>query len=208
MFMAFVLYQFFFATRSRLCKLSPIFSIDTVRHGKFAVDIPANGVLTFDSISKRAHVKMQIDQLYLSRVKTGLKATSTVNSREYFLTVTSIDTVLTHGRFETMLTFDGDVPQSLHQDAAMRLRLYLTSAIDATIIPVGGFYRDTGGRFVYVVEKDDRVVKRNAVLGRKNAEYFEVLNGLKPGEMVITSSYEWFDEKDTVNLSQIRELYK
>jgi HlyD family secretion protein len=187
--------------------MSPRFSIDTVRHGKFAEYIPANGALTLDSISKHAHVKMQIDELYLSPVKTGLKATTAANNLEYFLTVISVDTVVVQGRFEAMLTFDGDVPPSPRQDGTLRLRLYLTSPVDATIIPVGGFYLDTGGRFVYVVEKDDLVVKRNVVLGRKNSDYFEVLAGLKPGERVITSSYEWFD-KDTVNLSQIRASYE
>lgn len=183
-------------------------SIATVGYGKFVEFIPANGALALDSISKHVHVEMQIDKMYLSRMKVGLKATTTANSREYFLTVTSIDTVVTQGRFEATLTFDEDVPPSPRQDGTMRLRLYLSSPVDAILLSVGGFYYDTRGSFVYVVEKDDLVVKRNVVLGRKNPEYFEVLNGLKPGERVITSSYEWFDKKDTVNLSQIRELYK
>ena len=72
---------------------------------------------------------------------------------------------------------------------------------------VGGFYKDTGGSYVYVV-KNDLAIKRNVVLGRKNSECFEVLSGLTPGERVITSSYENFDKEDTLRLSEIEELYE
>lgn len=148
-----------------------------------------------------------MDELYFSRITSGLKASTTVNNRDYSLTLISIDSVVTEGRFNIILQFDGEVPSSQRSDKVLRFRLYLSPPSDATQLQVGGFYKDTGGKYVYVV-KNDLVVKRNVVLGRKNPECFEVLSGLTPGEMVITSSYENFDREDTLQLSEIMELYE
>ena len=83
----------------------------------------------------------------------------------------------------------------------MRLRIELGQSSEELLLPVGGFYKDTGGNWVFVVEEDGgRAVRRDIKLGRKNTENFEVLEGLKPGDKVITSSYENFGNNEVLIL--------
>jgi HlyD family secretion protein len=77
----------------------------------------------------------------------------------------------------------------------------LSQSSEELLLPVGGFYKDTGGNWVYVLEEGNRAVKRDIKLGRKNPEHFEVLEGLKPGEQVITSSYENFGNNEVLILN-------
>lgn len=207
--LAFVVYNVFFAPRRTVCRLGgkPVLSIATVQYGNFQEIIPASGMVTLDSVSNTASVKVPIDELYFSRMALGLKASTTVDNQDYALTLISLDSVVTEGRFNIILRFDGEAPTSLKPDQSQRLRLSLSPARDAVQLSVGGFYKDTGGSYVYVV-KNDLAIKRNVVLGRKNPDCFEVLSGLTPGELVITSSYEEFDKEDTLQLSEIRELYE
>jgi hypothetical protein len=196
--------------KPRMCKLGgPLtgISIATVTYGKFLESIPATGIVMFDSVSNTSFVKAPIDELYFSRMVPGLKALTTFNNRDYGLTLISIDSMLKEGRFNIILRFDQEVPSFPRPDQNLRLRLGLSPASDAIQLQVGGFYKDTGGKYVYVV-KNDLAIKRNVVLGRKSPECFEVLSGLTPGERVITSSYENFDKEDTLQLSDIEELYE
>jgi HlyD family secretion protein len=81
------------------------------------------------------------------------------------------------------------------------VRLQLGKPAEATLLPTGGFFNDTGGNWVYILNSEgNRAVKHKVSLGRKNPQYFEVLDGLKPGDKVITSSYENFGDKDALNL--------
>lgn len=208
----FVVYNVFFTPRRVGCTLGrePVLTIDTVRYGNFQELIPATGIVTLDSVSNTASVKVPIDQIYFSRMALGLKASTVVNNQDYALILISIDSLVTEFRFNIVLQFDGEVPPSLMPDQSLRIRLSLSPARDAVQLSVGGFYKDTGGSYVYVV-KNDLAIKRNVVLGRKNPECFEVLSGLTPGEMVITSTYEWLDKlgsEDTLQFSEIKELYQ
>jgi HlyD family secretion protein len=163
------------------------------------------GVIAVDSISKVVSVIAEIDQYFLSCVSPGLKAVTVIDHCEYSLTLSSVDSMLTGDRFKAVLLFDDVVQPSLLRDQ-VRLRLHLSEPTDAIQVPLGGFYKDTGGNFIYVV-RNDTIVKRNIMLGRKNSEYFEVLAGLEPGEEVITSTYDWLGhDKDTLSLREIRKL--
>ena len=72
-----------------------------------------------------------------------------------------------------------------------------SSETDAVIVKRGGFFQQTGGKWIYVVDQSGGVaVKRNIKIGRQNTRYYEVLDGLKPGEKVIISSYDSFGSKD------------
>lgn len=142
-------------------------------------------------------VRVPIDELYLPRISTGLQATTTFNNREYTLEITYVYPGVTNGRFEVDMNFVGEVPEGIRRGQSLRLRIQLGQSSEELLLPVGGFYKDTGGNWVFVVE-GDRAVKRNIRLGRKNPEHFEVLEGLEPGEKVITSSYENFGNNEVL----------
>jgi len=100
------------------------------------------------------------------------------------------------------MNFVNETPQGIRRGLSLRMRIELGQSSEEVLLPVGGFYKDTGGNWVYVLEADgNRAVKRNVKLGRKNTEHFEVLEGLKPGDRVITSSYENFGNNEVLILN-------
>lgn len=145
-------------------------------------------------------VRVPIDELYLPKISTGLPATTSFNNKDYKLLITYIYPNIVNGRFEVDMNFDGETPQGIRVGQSLRLRIELGQASEELLLPVGGFYKDTGGNWVFVLSSDNKAVRRDIKLGRKNTENFEVLEGLKPGDRVITSSYENFGNNEVLIL--------
>lgn len=146
-------------------------------------------------------VSVQIDELYLPRISQGLHATTSFNNRDYELQITYIYPTIAGGRFQVDMNFVGETPEGIRRGQSLRLRIELGQSSEELLLPVGGFYKDTGGNWVYVLDGEDKAVKRNIRLGRKNTENFEVLEGLQPGDKVITSSYENFGNNEVLILN-------
>jgi HlyD family secretion protein len=146
-------------------------------------------------------VRVPIDELYLPRISQGLHATTSFNNKDYELEITYIYPTIQNGRFEVDMKFVNETPEGIRRGQSLRLRIELGQSSEELLLPVGGFYKDTGGNWVYVLEDDGKAVKRSIRLGRKNTENFEVLEGLKPGDRVITSSYENFGNNEVLLLN-------
>jgi HlyD family secretion protein len=143
-------------------------------------------------------MRVGVDEHYISRIFAGLTGTMDFNGKEYALKIIKIYPEVKSGRFEVDMQFD-KAPELIKRGQSAPIRLQLGQPSQATLIPVGGFFSETGGNWVYVVNEDGkRAAKRKITLGRKNPEYFEVLDGLKPGEKVITSSYENFGDNEVL----------
>lgn len=145
-------------------------------------------------------VRVPIDELYLPRIMTGLKATTSFNNKDYALEITYVYPGVTAGRFEVDMHFTGDTPPGIRRGQSLRLRIELGQSSEQLLLPVGGFYKDTGGNWVFVLDGEDQAVRRDIKLGRKNTENYEVLEGLKPGDKVITSAYENFGDNEVLLL--------
>ena len=145
-------------------------------------------------------VRVPIDELYLPKISVGLPSTTDFAGRTYRLVITYIYPTIQNGRFEVDMNFDGETPQGIRRGQSLRLRIELGQASEELLLPVGGFYKDTGGNWVFVMDGEGKAVKREIKLGRKNSENFEVLEGLKPGDRVITSSYENFGDNEVLLL--------
>lgn len=146
-------------------------------------------------------VRVPIDELYLPRITTGLRATTRFNNQDYVLEISYIYPGVANGRFEVDMNFVGDTPPGLRRGLSLRLRIELSQSSEELLLAVGGFYKDTGGNSVFVLEKNgERAVRRNIRLGRKNPDHYEVLEGLQPGDQVITSSYENFGKNEVLVL--------
>ena len=145
-------------------------------------------------------LRADIDEHYISQVFTGLKATFEFDGKSYDMTVTKVYPEVKSGRFQADMKFENEMPEGIRRGQSSPIRLVLGKSAEATLLPLGGFFSDTGGNWVYVVDKSgNQAVKRNISLGRKNPLYFEVLEGLEPGDKVITSSYENFGNKDVLS---------
>ncbi|MBT1695818.1 HlyD family efflux transporter periplasmic adaptor subunit [Fulvivirgaceae bacterium PWU4] len=146
-------------------------------------------------------VRVPIDELYLPRIAVGLQATTTFNNKDYLLEIAYVYPTIIGGRFDVDMNFVGETPTGIRRGQSLRLRIQLSQSSEELLLPVGGFYKDTGGNWVFVMEDGNRAVKRDVKLGRKNPEHFEVLEGLKPGDKVITSSYENFGNNEVLILN-------
>jgi len=146
-------------------------------------------------------MRVDIDEHYNSRIFAGLSGSFEYNGKEYPLEITKIYPEVRSGRFQVDMVFSKGVPEGIKRGQSSPIRLELGKATKAVLLPVGGFFSDTGGNWVYVVDKSgSKAVKRKITLGRKNPEYFEVLEGLEVGDKVITSSYENFGDNEVLDL--------
>jgi len=148
-------------------------------------------------------VRVPIDELYLPKISVGLPASTDFAGKTYNLEIKYIYPNITNGRFEVDMDFVGETPQGIRRGQSLRLRIELGQPSQELLLPMGGFYKDTGGNWVFLVEEGtSRAVKREVKLGRKmGSEYFEVLEGLKPGDHVVTSSYENFGNNEVLVLN-------
>ncbi len=144
-------------------------------------------------------VRVPIDELYLSRISKGLKASATIDDQSYNLSITYIYPKVTEGEFEVDLEFSDEIPEGIKSGQSLRLKIELGRSSEELLVPVGGFYNNTGGNWMFVADEvENKAIKRPIRLGRKNIEHYEVLEGLKPGDRVITSSYDSFGENEVL----------
>ncbi len=144
-------------------------------------------------------VRVAIDEIYLPKVDVGQQATFNFDGKDYRLKIYKKYPTVSEGNFEVDMRFMGEVPSGIRRGQSLRIRLELGSSEEAMLLATGGFFRDTGGNWVFVMNNDgSKAYKRDIKLGRKNTEYYEVLEGLEPGEKVITSSYENFGSNEVL----------
>lgn len=151
----------------------------------------------------RSKLMAEVDEFYLGRVQPGQTATAEWGGKTYQLKVAKIYPQVRNGTFEVDLHFVGPEPADIQRGQTLQTKLTLGDPTPALLIPNGAFYNETGGAWVFVVTPDgDEAVKRQVRLGRRNADYIEVLEGLEPGEKVLTSPYTGFADKDRLDLEQ------
>ena len=144
-------------------------------------------------------IEAQIDEHYIDRVKNGLDATFERQGTNYNTTVRKVYPEVRNGQFKADFVFCGSRPDNIRTGQTYYLNLQLGQPVQAIIIPRGAFYQSTGGNWVYVVkEGENKAVKRNVRIGRQNPQFYEVLEGLEPGEKVIISSYDSFGDNDVL----------
>ena len=149
----------------------------------------------------RNKIVAQVDEFYLGRVEIGQTATVEAGGKMYRAKVAKIYPQVKNGAFEADLHFVGPEPAELQRGQTLQVKLTLGDPTPALLIPNGAFYNETGGAYVLVVAPGGgSAIKRNVRLGRRNADFIEVLEGLEPGERVITSPYTGFADKDRLDL--------
>ena len=144
-------------------------------------------------------VEAQIDEHYIDRVVDGLEATFERQGDTYSTIIRKVYPEVRDGKFKADFKFDGEQPDNIRSGQTYYLNLQLGQPEEAVIIPRGTFYQKTGGKWIYVVNKEGtKAVKREIRIGRQNPQYYEVLEGLEPGERVITSGYDTYGDSDVL----------
>lgn len=136
-------------------------------------------------------VRADIDEHYISRIFPGLTGDFTLSDKTYKLKIKKVYTQVTNGRFQVDMEFTNQVPQGIRRGQTLQIRLALGDETQAILLAKGGFFQQTGGNWIFKVAENGNVAyKVDIQLGRQNPDYYEVLSGLKPGDKVVTSSYE------------------
>ena len=148
-------------------------------------------------------VQAQIDEHYIDRITTGLVASFERQDTKYEMQLRKVYPEVRNGQFKADFRFVGDAPENIRSGQTYYLNLQLGEAAEAVLIPRGSFYQATGGRWIYVVDaSDEKAYRREIRIGRQNPQYYEVIEGLQPGEKVIVSSYDNFGDNEVLILNQ------
>ncbi|RYF92084.1 MAG: efflux transporter periplasmic adaptor subunit, partial [Chitinophagaceae bacterium] len=136
-------------------------------------------------------VRADIDEHYLSNIVIGLRGKFSFAGKNYELEIKKVYTQVTNGRFQVDLEFLGDIPKGVRRGQTLQILLALSDETEAIMLPKGGFYQQTGGNWIYKVREDGKSAYRVDIqLNRQSTEFYEVMEGLQPGDKVVTSSYE------------------
>ena len=138
-------------------------------------------------------VRVDVDEHYLSRIAIGLGGEAVVAGKNYQLKIIKVYSQVNSGRFQVDMQFEGPVPEGIRRGQTLQIRLALSDETQAILLAKGGFYQQTGGNWVFKLDNNGKTAyKVDVQLGRQNPDYYEVISGLKPGDKVVTSSYENF----------------
>lgn len=140
-----------------------------------------------------------IDEHYIDRVVPGLEATFERQGVDYHTVIRKVYPEVREGKFQADFKFEKEEPENIRSGQTYYLNLQLGQPEEAIIIPRGSFYQKTGGRWIYVIDKNgNKATKREIKIGRQNPQYYEVIEGLEPGEQVIISAYDRFGDNETL----------
>lgn len=144
-------------------------------------------------------IEAQIDEHYIDRVSAGLTATFERQNETYDAVIRKVYPEVRGGKFQADFKFSGEQPSNVRTGQTYYLNLQLGQPESAILIPRGTFYQKTGGKWIYVVDPEGgKAVKREIRIGRQNPQFYEVLEGLEPGEKVITSGYDNFGDNEVL----------
>ena len=148
-------------------------------------------------------VRADIDEHYISRIYPDLEGEFTLAGTTYRLQIKKVYTQVNNGRFQVDMEFLNEIPPGIRRGQTLQIRLALSDETKAVLLAKGGFYQQTGGNWVFKLDKDGNTAYRADVqLGRQNPDYYEVLQGLQPGDKVVVSSYETYDKVQELNIKR------
>ena len=146
-------------------------------------------------------VNADIDEHYINRVFIGQKAEFKLKDENYDLIITKVYSQVKDGKFRVDFEFADKTPESIRRGQSLQIRLALSDETSALLLKKGGFYQQTGGNWLFIIDKSGQTAYRTDIqLGRQNPDYYEILDGLQPGDRVIISSYESYDKIQQLNI--------
>lgn len=150
-------------------------------------------------------VRVDIDEHYISRIYTGLIGEFTFGGKDYKLKIHKVYTQVTNGKFQVDMKFEGEVAKEIRRGQTLQIRLALSDETEALLLAKGSFYQQTGGNWVFKLNEDgSKAYRVDVQLGRQNPEYYEVVQGLQPGDKVITSGYDNYENTQELILKNKR----
>ena len=147
-------------------------------------------------------IQASIDEHYVSRIFAGQQGTFSIGSKQYTLEIYKVYSQVENGRFQVDMHFTEDIPTTIRRGQSLQVKLSLSQEKEALLVTKGSFYQETGGNWIFKLSEDGQTAYRAPIkLGAQNLQYYEVLEGLKPGDKVITSSYNNLKTANQLNLN-------
>lgn len=166
-------------------------------------NIPAGQRIGQIDLLDKFKIRVKIDQFYISKVEIGTQGHVDLNGRNWLVTVQKLYPEVKDNTFQADVVFDGDSPGDLKRGQTLTVELTFGEPSQGLVVPKGGFYQQTSGRWVYLISKDGRTAHRtNVHLGRQNPRQVEVLDGLRAGDRIITSGYDTYNQVDELKFSE------
>lgn len=141
-----------------------------------------------------------VDEYYISKLREGISGTVSVNAKNYNIKLSKVFPEIVNGQFKIELLFEKKTISAAKRGMSLKTKMFLSGKSKALLLPKGLFYQNTNGRWIFVLDSDNKAVKRNIKIGRENPFYYEVLEGLKEGDRVITSGYDDFEKVEEINI--------
>ncbi len=190
--------------RQRLDNLDVKASVDgqlTILDAELGQSIPKGGRLGQIHVLTSFKVIAQIDEHYIDKVKIGLTAIMERQGHKYELKIRKVLPDVRNGRFDVEMVFNSESPKNMRTGQTYYTRLQLGNPKESLLLPRGSFFQETGGQWIFVLSEDGKFAeKRNIKIGSQNPKFYELLEGLKPGEKVITSGYDMFGDNERLVL--------
>ncbi|KGL64057.1 efflux RND transporter periplasmic adaptor subunit [Polaribacter sp. Hel1_85] len=195
-------------------------SLELLRKNKenFTVKAPVEGLLSsFNPILGESYNQGQpigkmdvldgyklvasVDEYYISKLKEGISGRVAVNTKNYDIVLSKVLSEVVSGQFQVELLFKTDsLPKSIKRGMSLKTKAFLSNDSKALLVSKGQFYQSANGKWVFVLNSDNKAVKRSVKIGRENPFYYEVLEGLKEGDKIITSSYDDYKKVEEINI--------
>ncbi len=145
-------------------------------------------------------ITAKVDEYYISRLEPAQNGTIESGGKTYDVMISKVLPEVKDGQFQVELVFKNEVPADLKIGMSFSVKLYLSESSESLLVAKGAFYQETAGKWIFVLDGDKKAVRREIKLGRENPVYYEVTEGLKSGDRVITSSYEDYKNVEVLEL--------
>ncbi len=174
---------------------APVSGQLTMLDAEIGQSVPKSGRIGYIHVLSSYKVIAQIDEHYIDKVKVGLTAVLERQGQEFQLKIRKILPDVKEGRFSVELIFDGNSPENMRTGQTYYTRLQLGDPKEAILLPKGSFFQETGGQWIFVMNENGTFAEKRFIkIGKQNPQYFEVLEGLQPGERVVISGYDTFGD--------------
>ena len=148
-------------------------------------------------------MRARIDQYYLARVEVGTPGKIELDGKTYAVAVDRIYPEVVNDAFPVDIHFSAAPPPGLRRGQRLTIELSFGASTQGLIVERGGFVQHSGGRWVYLIAADGRSARRAPVrFGRQNPRFLEVLEGLRPNDRIVTSSYSTFNDVDELEFTE------
>ncbi len=181
---------------------APIDGQLTILDAEIGQSVPKGSRLGQIHVLTSFKVLAEIDEHYIDKVKVGLTAFLERQGQEFDLKIRKVLPDVRNGRFTVEMVFEGEKPENMRTGQTYYTRLQLGNPKESLLLPRGSFFQETGGQWIYVLSADGKAADRRAIkIGNQNPKYYELLEGLEPGDKVITSGYDMFGDNERIILN-------